>query len=67
MDIVERLRKRVGLMKYNDAIALMDEVANEIERLREEMERIADLTERWPDSLISQVNEIARAALKEKE
>ena len=31
--------------------------------LRAEMERIADLTERWTDSLVSQVNEIARAAL----
>ena len=41
------------------------ELKDEIERLRKEMERIADLTEKWTDSLISQVNEIARAALKE--
>lgn len=31
--------------------------------LRTEMERIADLTERWADSLVSQVNQIAREAL----
>jgi hypothetical protein len=31
---------------------------------REALERIADLTERWEDSLVSQANEIARAALK---
>jgi hypothetical protein len=31
--------------------------------LMTEMERIADLTERWTDSLVSQVNEIARAVL----
>ena len=31
--------------------------------LRIEMERIAGLTERWEDSLVSQVNTIARAAL----
>lgn len=31
--------------------------------LRTEMERIADLTERWTDSLVSQVNQIAREAL----
>ena len=41
----------------------------EVKRLREvarelavELNRIADVTERWPDSLVSQVNEIARAA-----
>ncbi len=37
-----------------------------IAALSEEMERIADLTERWTDSLVSQVNEIARAALGEQ-
>ena len=42
------------------------ELKDEIERLRKEMERIADLTEKWTDSLISQVNEIARTALQEK-
>jgi hypothetical protein len=32
--------------------------------LVEQMERIADLSERWTDSLVSQVNEIARAILE---
>ena len=34
------------------------------ERQRVALERIADVTERWTDSLVSQVNEIARAALE---
>jgi hypothetical protein len=35
----------------------------EIMRLRLEMERIADLSEMWADSLVSQINKIARDAL----
>ena len=35
----------------------------EVERLRVEMERIADLSEMWADSLVSQINKIARDAL----
>lgn len=42
----------------------------EVERLRQqyaellvEMERIADVSERWEDCLVSQINEIARAAI----
>lgn len=51
------------------------EHTEEIERLRQqltdllvEMERIADVSERWEDCLVSQINEIARKALaKSKE
>ena len=46
------------------------EAADEIERLRQqnaelltEMERIANVSERWEDCLVSQINEIARAAI----
>ena len=46
------------------------EHTDEIERLRQqyadlltEMERIANVSERWEDSLVSQINEIARAAI----
>ena len=46
---------------------LVGGLLDEIERLRHEMERIADVSERWPNSLVSQINEIARAALKEDE
>jgi len=46
---------------------LVGGLLDEIERLRHEMERIADVSERWPNSLVSQINEIARAALKEGE
>jgi len=41
-----------------------DALQAEVEALKLEMRRIADLTEKWTDSLVSQVNEIARAALK---
>jgi hypothetical protein len=63
MDIVERLREG----KFVGGKSLMIEAADEIERLRHEMERIADVSERWPDSLVSQINEIARAALKDED
>lgn len=43
----------------------LEDLRAKIVRLREALERIADVTERWPDGLASQVNEIARAALKE--
>lgn len=41
MDIVERLRQRIGLVKFDsDAIALRD-AANEIEQLRNDNNRLA--------------------------
>lgn len=40
-----------------------EDLCARIEVLTEAMNRIADVTERWTDSLVSQVNEIARAAL----
>lgn len=42
-------------------------LAHEAAALKVEMQRIADLTEKWTDSLVSQVNEIARAALGGKD
>lgn len=42
------------------------ELTKENKRMRHEMTRIADLTERWEDNLVSQVNEIARTALEGK-
>jgi predicted transcriptional regulator YdeE len=58
---------------YDIAIATLDSereanklLTAEIERLRHEITRIADLTERWQDNLVSQVNEIARTALEGK-
>jgi hypothetical protein len=68
-DEIERLRELFELER-KDNINLRHHfaMANEqIERLRHEMERIADVSERWPDSLVSQINEIARAAMKEGE
>lgn len=56
----ETVSHLVGLMEA----ALL--ATDEIERLRTELERIADLSEKWQDSLVSQINVIARAALEEK-
>ena len=65
MDIVERLRDTTGIhedliYEAADEIERLREQAHyhyenglkkdvEIERLRKEVERIADLTERWPE------------------
>lgn len=43
------------------------EAVKEIERLREALNRCADLSEKWEDSLVSQINLIARSALQQKE
>ena len=62
---LERMRDQENAewVKANDrAVAAEAEVV----RLREEIERIADLTERWSDSLVSQANHIARAALAQR-
>jgi hypothetical protein len=69
-DIVERLRKQKwqvldemrGLIEDTTAY----EAADEIERLRNELQRIADVSERWKDSLVSQINEMAHEALGHK-
>ena len=60
MDIVERLRRTELHHVWDDLEGKMvgkmfsanpdgPEAADEIERLRKEVERIADLTERWPE------------------
>jgi len=65
-DEIERLRELFELER-KDNIDVRHHLAkanDQIERLRHEMERIADVSEqRWPNSLVSQINEIARAAL----
>jgi ElaB/YqjD/DUF883 family membrane-anchored ribosome-binding protein len=38
----------------------------EIGRLRNELQRIADVSERWKDNLVSQINEMAHEALGDK-
>ena len=70
MDIVKRLRGDYGVPVPFTTTPICHEAADEIERLRQqkaellaEMERIANVSERWEDSLVSQINEIARAAL----
>jgi hypothetical protein len=66
-DEIERLRELFKLER-KDNIDVRHHLAkanDQIEQLRHEMERIADVSERWPDSLVSQINEIARAALKD--
>jgi len=76
-DIVKWLRIDSSIRnELNDCITdptTLNKAADEIERLRaenerlwEEMERIADVSEKWTDSLVSQINEIARTALEGK-
>ena len=59
MNIVERLREGNLVIDYKTA----QEAADEIERLREALQKIAD----WPDYRLPSHQEIARAALKETE
>lgn len=70
-DIIERLRFGIALDELGGISWCNNEVmfkaADEIERLREELQSIADVSERWTDSLVSQINEMAHKALKEKE
>ena len=61
-DLVKRLRK--GVMCGDDPI--VEEAADRIEKLEAALHNIADVTEQWEDSLVSQVNEIARKALEGK-
>jgi len=64
MDIVEQCRKA---KEYNLFDAdVYEQAADEIERLRNELQRIADVSERWKDSLVSQINEMAHEALGHK-
>lgn len=54
---------------FNRAMQMAEDMAelrHQNARLREALELCADATERWPDSLARQVNEIARAALTEQ-
>ena len=75
MDIVERLRKNctcseVGSTpcRFEDECQNAFDGADEIERLREALKEIADLSERFPDWIvIKKLNEFACNALKEKE
>ena len=52
-----------AMMCLSDAQADATRWRSAAEELAVELNRIADVTERWTDSLVSQVNEIARAAL----
>jgi hypothetical protein len=68
MEIFERLNCVIidgkSYVKASDAKLMYDE----IERLREALKKIADLSERFPDWIvIKKLNEFACNALKEKE
>jgi hypothetical protein len=62
-DIVDWLR----VVSDSYGMGRCEEALEEIERLREALERIAHVSEKWTDSLVSQINEIARAALPKGE
>jgi hypothetical protein len=53
-----------GIMEMKQTIADKEQ---RIEKLEKALNRIADLTERWNDSLDLQANEIARKALEGKD
>ena len=60
--VIEDLQLALDIAKQ-DARYYRDET----ERLRNELQRIADVSERWADSLVSQINEMAHKALKDKQ
>ena len=70
-DEIERLRWQNAQLESTSGLArVLTKQAEEIKRYRQqyaellvEMGRIADVSERWKDSLVSQINEIAREAL----
>jgi len=73
-DEIERLRERLKRANENHEHFQREWYlrGDKIERLRSkvwallnELQRIADVSERWEDSLVSQINEMAHQALKE--
>jgi len=66
-DLVKRLRHIAMFNTPQDPRKGCMEAADRIEKLEKALNRIADLTERWNDSLDLQANEIARKALEGKE
>lgn len=56
---LEAANLRQSLIKVDDM--------RRIEKLEAALRRIADVTEKWEHDLISQVNEIARKVLEEKD
>ena len=68
MDIVERLRIRIHTSE--DETALTDEAADEIERLRKEVNELKDLmqaTVNYTGASVSSTNYTFHAALEESE
>lgn len=74
-DEIERLRDELEFTDEvrQSALQSLLSAENEIERLRSkvwallnELQRIADVSERWEDSLVFQINEMAHKALEEK-
>jgi hypothetical protein len=65
-DLVKRLRHIAMFNTPQDPRKGCMEAADRIEKLEKALNRIADLTERWNDSLDLQANEIARKALEGK-
>ena len=59
-DLLAEDRQQAGAAFSFAVLQNMDEIIAALDAV----ERIADLSERWPDSLVSQINEIARAALE---
>ena len=61
-NIVERLRRMADMTTTDNALSVIGEAADEIERLREALKRIARYDHSWPQNAA----DIARAALRDK-
>lgn len=65
MDIVKLLRNRPLYESYGERSSLPDDAADEIERLREALQQVADFELHGDYSNAYRMPTIARAALKE--
>jgi len=59
---METETSRVGKLLAEQNVVI-ERLSQQYADLLTEMERIADVSERWEDCLVSQINEIARAAI----
>lgn len=64
---IEKLEAQLAQSQFTRWAARFEEQSDRIEKLEAALNRIVSLTDCWENSLISQVNEIAREALEEED